>query len=142
MHTRAAAFRDVNAQAFWRIFSALRKQTLELPNSVVRDINHFRKIRLGRIQVKNGRDGALRRPYDPSLNLECRISKPIRITKTQNKPAMSFASVLTISVSEFVLVSDFDIRDFEFACFADFLRNQQSGIYTLEYKNGSDSIVA
>ena len=32
--------------------------------------------------------------------------------------------------------------NFEFACFVVFLRNQQSGIYNLEYKNGSDSIVA
>jgi hypothetical protein len=128
MHTRTAASRHVNAQAFWRVFSALRKQTLELPNSVVRDINHFRKIRLGRIQVKNGRDGALRRPYDPNLNLECRISKQIRITKTQNKPAMSFASVSTISVSEFVLVSDFDIRISNFHPLVVFLRNLECRI--------------
>jgi len=47
MHTRTAAFRDVNAQAFWRILSVLRKQTLELPNRVVRDINHFQKYDLG-----------------------------------------------------------------------------------------------
>jgi hypothetical protein len=40
MQTGTAAFGHFHAQASMRIFRSLRKQTLELSNSVVRDVNH------------------------------------------------------------------------------------------------------
>jgi hypothetical protein len=70
MHTRTAAFRDVNAQAFWRIFSVLRKQTLELPNSVVRDINHFQKDDFGVSKSKMAGTARCAVPWHPNSNLE------------------------------------------------------------------------
>jgi len=45
----------MDAQAFSRLFVLRWKQSLELPNSVVRDVNHPRKIRLQRNQVKTAR---------------------------------------------------------------------------------------
>jgi hypothetical protein len=40
VQTGTAALGHFYSQAFSRIFRSLRKQTLELSNSVVRDVNH------------------------------------------------------------------------------------------------------
>jgi hypothetical protein len=41
LQTRTAAFCDLNAQTFPGIFRLRCEQTSELPNSVVRDVNHL-----------------------------------------------------------------------------------------------------
>jgi hypothetical protein len=43
MQTGTAAFGHFYAQTFSRVFRSLRKQTLELSNSIGRDVNHRRK---------------------------------------------------------------------------------------------------
>src|SRR5439155_24299638 len=52
MQTRTAAFCDLYAQTFPRILHVRCKQTSELPNSVVGDVNHLHKIRRRLHQVK------------------------------------------------------------------------------------------
>ena len=60
MQTGTAAFAHLYSQAPARLFRSLREQIPELPNSVVRDVNHYLKIRLRHTKSK-GREGALRR---------------------------------------------------------------------------------
>ena len=52
MQTGTAAFAHLYSQAPARLFRSLREQIPELPNSVVRDVNHYLKIRLRHTQVK------------------------------------------------------------------------------------------
>jgi len=43
METGTTAFRHFYSQAFFRVFRSLRKQTSELSNSIIRDVNHRTK---------------------------------------------------------------------------------------------------
>jgi hypothetical protein len=46
METGTTAFRHFYSQAFSRVFRSLRKQTSELLNSIIRDVNH-RSVKYG-----------------------------------------------------------------------------------------------
>jgi len=60
MQTGTAAFGNLHSQALLRIFTSLRKQSLELSNSVVRDTNHQSEKYGDEVSKSKDRDGELR----------------------------------------------------------------------------------
>jgi DNA mismatch repair protein MutL len=78
MQTGTAAFGHFYSQALVRLFRSLREQIPELPNSVVRNVNHYLEKYDCDIPKSKGRNGALRGPDAAARRRDHRISFAIR----------------------------------------------------------------
>jgi len=75
MHPEQPPFAGRERESLLAISLCCESKLWSMPNRVVRDINHFPKIRLGRIQVKNGRDGRAAPSLQCKFESRCRSSK-------------------------------------------------------------------
>ena len=105
-----AAFGYFYPQTFSRVFRSLRKKTLELSNSVVRDVNHRGKNTATRYPSQKNQTTAL---YAQGVT----ASQPSRTKSTAAQAVAPWHQHRGASV-------------------IDFLRNRESGIYNRRYKMG------
>src|SRR5262249_6168861 len=87
MQTGTAAFGHFYTQTFSRVFRALRKETLELSNSVVRDVNHRSKnTAVAYVSQKIGRSAyIIRTPQHGVLPLDFLRNRESGIYNQGNK---------------------------------------------------------